>query len=124
MNTHEKGRKSEDAACEFLKKNGFSIVARNFRTKYAEIDIVAEKDGRVCFVEVRSAFTPFLNSPIFTITYPKQKRLIRAAREYFYRKKIREKNSEFDVIGIINDGKSVRTEFIRDAFRASDHERA
>ncbi|MBM4387300.1 MAG: YraN family protein [Deltaproteobacteria bacterium] len=116
--------RSEDLACEFLAKNGFAIVARNFRTRHAEIDIVAEKDGRICFIEVRSAATLFLNSPLLTITYPKQKRLIRAAREYFYRRKMREKNSEFDVIGIVYDGESVRTEFVRDAFRASDHERA
>lgn len=47
------GRKAEDAAAKYLKKNGFKILAQNWRTRWCEIDVVAQKNNTVYFVEVK-----------------------------------------------------------------------
>jgi putative endonuclease len=51
---NELGRLGEDIACNFLRKHKFKIVDRNYRKKCGEIDIVAQKDRKLYFVEVKS----------------------------------------------------------------------
>ncbi len=51
---NEVGKKGEDIASNFALKNGFNIVCRNYRKKWGEIDIVAVKDNKVHFIEVKS----------------------------------------------------------------------
>ena len=48
------GKSSEDLACEFLLKNGCEILARNFSSKFGEIDVIAKKDGILRFVEIKA----------------------------------------------------------------------
>jgi len=48
------GNKGEDIACRFLEMNHFSILDRNFLKKQGEIDIVAEKEGKIVFIEVKT----------------------------------------------------------------------
>jgi len=50
---YEVGRLGEKIAAEFLAKKGYRILARNFRTRFGEIDLVAAKDGVLVFVEVK-----------------------------------------------------------------------
>ncbi len=53
--TNNLGKFGEDVACEYLKKKGFKILERNYKTKFGEIDIVAKtKDKVLVFVEVKS----------------------------------------------------------------------
>jgi len=54
MNTRSKGNVGEDIACKFLRDNGFTIIARNYMRKWGELDIVAQKDSVLHFVEVKS----------------------------------------------------------------------
>lgn len=54
-NKSETGKMGEDIACEFLKNKGYKIIARNFRQKWGELDIVATaKDKTLVFVEVKT----------------------------------------------------------------------
>ena len=48
------GKSSEDLACEFLLKNGCEILARNFSSKFGEIDAIAKKDGVLRFIEIKA----------------------------------------------------------------------
>ena len=48
------GRDGEDIACQFLMRKGYKILERNYRRKWGEIDIIAEKAGTVRFVEVKA----------------------------------------------------------------------
>ena len=48
------GKSSEDLACEFLLKNSCEILARNFRSKFGEIDVIAKKDSVLRFVEIKA----------------------------------------------------------------------
>lgn len=53
MTTFETGRRAETAAAEYLKKQGFAIVTQNWRTRWCEVDIIAQKDRAVYFCEVK-----------------------------------------------------------------------
>lgn len=53
MTTRETGDRGEDAAAEHLEHEGYRVLDRNWKTRWCEIDIVAEKDGTVHFVEVK-----------------------------------------------------------------------
>ena len=48
------GQIGEDIACQFLERKGFKVLERNYRKPWGEIDIIAEKDGIVRFVEVKA----------------------------------------------------------------------
>jgi len=63
------GNKGEDIACLFLTKHGFTILERNYLKKWGEIDIVAQKEGRLRFIEVKSAKESFDAVPHVTSTY-------------------------------------------------------
>ncbi len=112
-NSKDKGKESEDVACEYLKRKNYRIIERNFRTRRGEIDIIAEKDGILIFVEVRSLQKGLFN-PIESIGRRKLERILKAARYYLMKRG--NAVCRFDVIGIIGNGKNRRIEHIENAF--------
>jgi putative endonuclease len=64
-----KGEIGENIACRFLVKHGFTILERNFTKKWGEIDVIAEKDGKMHFIEVKSMSFDF--SALDSVTQPK-----------------------------------------------------
>ena len=75
-----KGNVAEDRACEFLMRNAFSIIERNFYSRFGEIDIIATRDEVLHFVEVKSGLD--YESAIQNITPTKLSRLIRTGDVY------------------------------------------
>ena len=59
MNTRNIGNQGEDLACAYLIRGGYRIIARNYRRKWGEIDIIAEKDSVTHFFEVKSVTVDF-----------------------------------------------------------------
>jgi len=59
MHNRQKGNKGEDLACKFLEDKGYVIVVRNYLKKWGEIDIVANKQGSLHFVEVKSVIPKY-----------------------------------------------------------------
>ncbi len=70
-----KGNLAEDTACGFLYDNGFTIIERNFYSRFGEIDIIATKDEVLHFIEVKSGLD--YESAIQNITPKKLSRLIK-----------------------------------------------
>jgi putative endonuclease len=102
MNTHEKGRAGEDAAVEHLLSQGYQIEARNYRTKYGELDIVASApDGTLVFVEVKAANSLSRGNPLFKVTPSKRRTIAGMAKRYMYDRKITMRACRMDVIGIV-----------------------
>ena len=80
--TKERGNQGEDRACEYLIKNGYKIIERNWRTKGGEIDIIAMKDEVLVFVEVKTfpnATSDMLSS---VLGIQKQKRIVKTAKHF------------------------------------------
>ena len=75
-----KGNLAEDKSCEFLLNRGFSIVERNFYSRFGEIDIIARREKVLHFIEVKSGLD--YESAIQNITPKKLSRLIRTGHVY------------------------------------------
>ncbi|MDP3934953.1 MAG: YraN family protein [Candidatus Giovannonibacteria bacterium] len=97
------GNIGEGLACRFLEKRGFKIVERNYRKKWGELDIIAEKEGILHFVEVKAISNPNFR-PEDAVRAWKKQRLSRAIRTYLAERKIADdKDFEIDVVAIFLD---------------------
>jgi putative endonuclease len=105
MNTREIGNQSETKAIEFLEKNGYLIIDRNFYTKFGEIDIIAKKDNILHFIEVKSGKN---FQSIYNITPTKMKRIIKSINVYLKKYKL-QNPYQIDAITIDNG----KLEFIK-----------
>lgn len=95
----ETGRRGEQIAVEYLRRNGFLICHRNWRSGRYEIDIVAEKSGITHIVEVKTRRAGALAAPEQCITPSKSAALRRAAEAYMAQTRLRGE-MEFDLIAV------------------------
>ncbi|WP_417465627.1 YraN family protein [Kordiimonas sp.] len=94
----KRGRRAETAACVFLFLKGYRILERRCRTRYGELDIVAEKAGRIVFVEVKHRKN---NSwALEAVTHKQRKRIERAALSWMQNHRKLKQSLRFDVITI------------------------
>lgn len=94
------GQKGEDLATQFLEKEGYQIVERNFRYKRAEIDIIAKKDGLMVFVEVKARSSSAFGYPEDFVD-EKKSELIMAAADHYIDQMNWEGLIRFDIISIM-----------------------
>ncbi|MDQ0592237.1 putative endonuclease [Chryseobacterium ginsenosidimutans] len=121
MATHnDLGKKAEDLAAEFLLKNGYKILARNFRYQKAEIDIITEKDSLIIVVEVKARSTDAFNLPQEAVNKRKIKLIVSAANHYLEEFN-KQQEVRFDIISVLPDEKgNLSIEHIINAFEAFD----
>jgi len=110
------GRQGEELAACFLEKNRFNIVCRNYTCVFGEIDIIAQKDRTVSFIEVKTRTTGRYGKPQEAIHLSKQKKISRAALEFIQRHGLEDRKARFDVITVQFSGGSHSIEFIENAF--------
>lgn len=106
------GRRGEQAAADHLRGKGYEILARNFRTRAGELDIVALDGETVVFVEVKLRQGGF--DPLDAVDARKQYRLSRMALEYLWRHGATGAASRFDVVAV--DGRTLECTHVDDAF--------
>ncbi|MCR5295493.1 MAG: YraN family protein [Lachnospiraceae bacterium] len=101
MNSRRIGSFYEDLAADYLMKQGYTILERNFTVKSGEIDIIAREAGCLSFVEVKYRRRKGQGSPLSAVTYAKQRKISRTAALWMLRNRIPEDTPcRFDVIGI------------------------
>ena len=110
---NETGKEGEEMAALHLIKNGYKIIARNFRHKRSEIDIIAQKDKMIAFVEVKTRTNAFFQEPEFSVTRSKQKQITLGANFYIQENDI-DLDIRFDIIAITLFGNKIN--HIEDAF--------
>lgn len=117
LSTIEKGRLGENAACRYLKKQGYRILCRNFDTGFAEIDIIAQKDGTVVFIEVKTRKETVSMPAYMSVGYKKKIKIMKAAGCYIAKLEIKPK-CRFDIIEVYCDEKYKKFKFkhIENAF--------
>ena len=115
------GNYGEDISYNFLKKQGYYVLSRNFRTKYGEIDIICKKNDLIIFIEIKSRYNYNHGSPIEAITYSKQMQIIKLCKFYIYTNNLIKYNVRFDVIEVFFniDNNLHSINHITDAFRES-----
>ena len=98
MNTKGIGDFGERKAEEYLEDADYKILKRNFRMKFGEVDIIAEKDGCTVFVEVKTRKNNLYGNPSEFVDFRKQRRIRKAAACY---RDLVNDDVRFDVIEVI-----------------------
>ena len=104
IHNQELGETGETLAVRELEGRGYAILARRYRTRYGEIDIVARDGDTVVFVEVKARATAELGTAAEAVTAWKQRRLASMAVEYLTRQHVAECPCRFDVVAIDDAG--------------------
>ncbi len=114
QDVHKKllGKKGETLVVKFLKKQGYTILKRNYRTPFGEADIIALDKDEVAFVEVKTRLTDNYGLPSEAVTKEKQRRYRKIA-EYYWLETHEEPNARFDVAEVYEGG---RIEYIKYAY--------
>ncbi|AMC11426.1 hypothetical protein Lupro_09190 [Lutibacter profundi] len=112
---NELGKKGEELAVQFLQKNNYKILDRNWRFKKAEVDIIAQKDAVLAIVEVKTRSSDYFGNPQDFVNQKKIKLLVEAVNEYVISKDL---NIEvrFDIISILKNKNNFDIEHLEDAF--------
>jgi len=95
-----KGEPGEELACAHLRARGMKVLARNYRCRSGEIDVVADDRGTLVFVEVKERRNDSHGSAVEAVTGEKRRRLVRAARVYAAKHGLSESPIRFDVLAI------------------------
>lgn len=113
------GKKGENITADYLRKKGFIIFKRNYHSRFGEIDIIAEKDDLLLFVEVKTRSSNAIVSPAEAVDFNKQNRIKLTASD-FLRKTHKDFKCRFDVSEITvkeeNDGFKYSLKYVKDAF--------
>jgi putative endonuclease len=113
---HELGKQGEDLACSELSRRGYVILARRYRTKYGEIDIVARDGSTIVIVEVKTRDGRAFGDGADAVTLTKQRRMLRMGTDYLLRRKLADQPCRFDVVDVNIEGGAPRIEIYRNAF--------
>lgn len=112
------GKIAEDLAVDFLVKNQYKILVRNFRYLKAEVDIIAEFENQIVIVEVKARNTDAFLEPQEAVNKKKIKLLI-SASNYFIEENNIDKEVRFDIISVLpNKQKTLEIHHIIDAFQS------
>lgn len=114
MNKRKVGAKYEEVASEYLKNKGYTVVERNLRTPYGEIDILAKKDAVLIFCEVKYRSSAKCGSPMEAVGVQKQRKICRSALYYYTKNGFsQDMPCRFDVIAVYGNG---QVEHLENAF--------
>jgi putative endonuclease len=112
---NELGKKGEQLAVDFLLKNNYAIVERNYRFEKAEVDIIAQKEDILAIVEVKTRSTADFGDPQDFVKPKQIKNLVKAVDEYVTVNDL-DVEVRFDIIAIVKEGKGFSIEHLENAF--------
>lgn len=113
------GKVGEDLACGELTRRGYAILARRYRTRFGEIDIVARHDSVLVFVEVKARRSRRHGGAVEAVTSWKRRRLAAIALDYLARANRLDAPCRFDIVAIDGLGTDrMEVHVIADAFPA------
>jgi putative endonuclease len=113
-----KGNWAEDKAVKILTEKSYTVLERNWRFKKYEVDIIAQHQEKIVFVEVKSRGTDAFGEPEMAVTMKKQRFLVAAADQYIRENNI-ELESRFDIISILVINNNITVKHLEDAFYPS-----
>ena len=114
------GKLGENLACAALKQRGYAIIARRYRTKLGEIDVVARDGDTTVFVEVKLRTGSNFGDGAVAVHAAKQRKVALMAMDYLVRHRLEDRPCRFDVVAIdIVTGKSPQVEIYTNAFEST-----
>lgn len=116
INSHiQTGQKGERIASEYLQKQGYTILHKNYRYKRGEIDLIAKKESLLVFVEVKTRSTDTFGYPEEAVNLRKERMLLNAADEYIQQQNWK-RDIRFDIIAVTLTTPEPFIHHIEDAF--------
>ncbi|MGB5941604.1 MAG: YraN family protein [Leeuwenhoekiella sp.] len=116
MNHNELGKWGEAYAAEYLEREGFTILERNWYFDKAEIDIICEREtGILVIVEVKTRNSEFFGDPQEFVSKGKIKNIVKATNEYVIANDL-DVEVRFDIIAILKNKTQEKLEHFEDAF--------
>jgi putative endonuclease len=115
------GTRGEIAAAEYLRNKKFKILQKNYRCGMGEIDLIAEKGGRIHFIEIKTRSGHGFGAPEEAVDRKKQAKVVKLAEWYLQTMKLRDPRVSLDVLGVTwkENGEPV-FRFIEGAFEKED----
>ncbi|SFF34885.1 YraN family protein [Thermoflexibacter ruber] len=110
------GKEGEEIAETYLIQKGYQILMRNFKVKKQEIDLVAQQENTVVFVEVKSRSSADFGFPENFLSPQQEGRIRSAAIYYLNEQNINPQHIRFDIISILKTGEKIEIEHFEDAF--------
>ena len=111
------GKSAEDLAARYLKRRGYKIVARNYRTRAGEIDIIAREGRSLVFIEVKGRQSTRYGSAKAAVTPRKQQQVAKVALWYLKETDQMGVKARFDVVAVTQKGGDATIEIVRNAFQ-------
>jgi putative endonuclease len=112
------GKTGEDLACRELERRGYAIIARRYRCRRGELDIIARDGATVVFVEVKARDGHAFGDAAEAVTWQKRRRIVRLAHEYVMQHHLIDCPCRFDVVSIHLDNGRPVVEIFQNAFSA------
>ena len=112
MDKISEGALGEEEAVMALKRQGYKILERNHRTRFGEIDVIAEEGGALVFIEVKKRNTGRFGDALSAVTRTKQRHMVKSALWYLKRHRCFDRRVRFDAVGL--DGSRVK--IVKNAF--------
>jgi|WetSurMetagenome_2_1015567.scaffolds.fasta_scaffold180748_2 putative endonuclease len=113
--SHNLGQEGEDIAASYLNGLGYKILSRNWFWGKKEVDIIAEHNNSIVFVEVKTRNDDFKVHPVTAVTREKQRTIVTIADAYIKKNRI-DMECRFDVITVIKSANSYRIDHLERAF--------
>ena len=110
------GELGERIAERWLRRQGWRVLQRRFRSGHRDIDLVVERDGTVAFVEVKARRGARFGDPVEAVNWNKQRQLVKSAVTWIDRHGRPAESYRFDVVGVLIEGDRVRVRHIANAF--------
>jgi putative endonuclease len=118
LNNRELGNLGEDLAIQYLIKKEYIIINRNYRTRYGEIDIIAQNKDYLVFIEVKARKNTNFGYPREAVNFTKQRKIKNLANYYLLKENKTNSNIRFDVVEVFLDknNEASSIELITNAF--------
>ncbi|MEE0527668.1 MAG: YraN family protein [Prevotellamassilia sp.] len=113
---NELGAQGEYEALLYLTKQGYTLLAHNWRVGHLELDIVAEQWGEIVFVEVKTRSSEDFAPAAEAVTLYKKRNLIAAARAYLARNGLLERPYRYDIITVVGKAQPFKLTHLRNAY--------
>lgn len=118
MSSKTLGDQGESCAAEYLRRQGFRILTRNYRCKIGEIDLIVDDHGTLVFVEVKTRSSVRYGTPAEAVHYRKRQKIIQSAYWYLREHGMEHVHCRFDVLEVYAAGSAWTVHAIKNAFEA------
>jgi len=119
MNKREIGKRGEEIALEYLKKNKYKIIFKNYRTNFGEIDLIAINKKFLVFIEVKMRKKDSMVNVLYSVNKDKQEKIIKVAEEFLQtHQEFKNYDIRFDTVLIEGEDENRAVTIIKNAFLA------